>query len=113
MIHHGGTLSAYYRDPDGNQVELQVDALTMEDTDALMRSPVFAANPIGIPVDFDDLIARYEAVPRRRRFLPTQSPAHDFRGTASTAERAVHHHRPAPCRPRRFRRQRCGPHAAP
>ena len=60
MIHHGGTLSAYYRDPDGNQVELQVDALTMEDTDALMRSPVFAANPIGIPVDFDDLIARYE-----------------------------------------------------
>lgn len=25
-----------------------------------MRSPVFAANPIGIPVDFDDLVARYE-----------------------------------------------------
>ncbi|HAY67291.1 MAG TPA: biphenyl 2,3-dioxygenase [Acidimicrobiaceae bacterium] len=60
MIHHGGTLSAYYRDPDGNQVELQVDALTMEDTDTFMRSPVFAANPIGIPVDFDDLVARYE-----------------------------------------------------
>ena len=61
MIHHGGTLSAYYRDPDGNQVELQVDALTMEDTDTFMRSEVFAANPIGIPVDFEDLVARYEA----------------------------------------------------
>ena len=61
MIHHGGTLSAYYRDPDGNQIELQVDAMSMEDTDGFMRSPLFAANPIGINVDFDDLIARYKS----------------------------------------------------
>ena len=61
MIHHGGTLSSYYRDPDGNQIELQVDAMSMEDTDGFMRSPLFAANPIGINVDFDDLIARYKS----------------------------------------------------
>jgi hypothetical protein len=33
----------------------------MEDTDGFMRSPLFAANPIGINVDFDDLIARYKS----------------------------------------------------
>lgn len=57
-INHGMTLSAYYRDPDGNQVEFQVDAMGNADADAFMRSPVFAANPIGIDVDFEDLIAR-------------------------------------------------------
>lgn len=60
-INHGMTLSAYYRDPDGNQVETQVDSLTMEEADAFMAGPLFAANPIGINVDFDALIARYKA----------------------------------------------------
>ena len=58
-INHGMTLSAYYRDPDGNQVETQVDSMTMEEADAFMAGPLFAANPIGINVDFDALIARY------------------------------------------------------
>lgn len=57
-IHHGGTLSAYYRDPDGNQVELQIDAMLPEAIDEFVRSGLFAANPIGINVSFDDLIAR-------------------------------------------------------
>ena len=57
-IHHGGTLSAYYRDPDGNQVELQIDAMSPEAIDEFVRSGAFAANPIGIDVSFDDLIAR-------------------------------------------------------
>ena len=52
------TLSAYYRDPDGNQVELQVDTMSLDEADTFMSSPVFAANPIGINVDFDDLVAR-------------------------------------------------------
>jgi hypothetical protein len=60
-INHGMTLSAYYRDPDGNQVETQVDSLTMEEADAFMAGPLFAANPIGIDVDFDELLARYRA----------------------------------------------------
>ena len=57
-INHGFTLSAYYRDPEGNQVETQVDTMNMEEADAFMHGPLFAANPIGINVDFDTLIAR-------------------------------------------------------
>jgi catechol-2,3-dioxygenase len=60
-INHGMTLSAYYRDPDGNQVETQVDSMTMDEADAFMNGPLFAANPIGINVDFDTLIARRRA----------------------------------------------------
>ena len=60
-INHGMTLSAYYRDPDGNQVETQVDSMTMNEADAFMAGPLFAANPIGIDVDFDNLINRYRS----------------------------------------------------
>jgi len=60
-INHGMTLSAYYRDPDGNQVETQVDSMNMDEADAFMAGPLFAANPIGRDVDFDALIARYRA----------------------------------------------------
>jgi hypothetical protein len=55
------TLSAYYRDPDGNQVETQFDSMTMEQADAFMAGPLFAANPIGINVDFEKLIERFRA----------------------------------------------------
>ena len=57
-INHGFTLSAYYRDPEGNQVETQIDTLSLEDADEFMHGPLFAANPIGINVDFDVLIER-------------------------------------------------------
>lgn len=60
-INHGMTLSAYYKDPDGNQVELQVDAMGNEDADRFMNSPTFAENPIGIDVNFEDLIVRHRA----------------------------------------------------
>lgn len=60
-INHGMTLSAYYRDPDGNQVETQFDSMTMEEADAFMSGPLFAANPIGIDVDFEALVARRRA----------------------------------------------------
>jgi len=58
-INHGMTLSAYYRDPDGNQVETQFDSMTMQEADAFMAGPLFAANPIGINVEFDQLIERF------------------------------------------------------
>lgn len=59
-VNHGMTLSGYYRDPDRNAVELQVDICSLDEADEFMRSSAFAANPIGIDVDFDDLIARYK-----------------------------------------------------
>jgi hypothetical protein len=53
--------SAYYRDPDGNQVEAQIDCMSVDDSVAFMASDAFAVNPIGIDVDFDALIERRRA----------------------------------------------------
>jgi len=61
-INHGPTTSMYYKDPDGNRVELQVDNYpSAEETNRWMRSGAFAANPIGVVFDPDDLLARYQA----------------------------------------------------
>ncbi|MDZ4376505.1 MAG: VOC family protein [Phenylobacterium sp.] len=60
-IHHGFTLSLYYRDPDGNRMEFQVETCATEEAEAFMRSEIFAGNPIGVEFDPDDLLARYEA----------------------------------------------------
>lgn len=51
-VNHGPTTSLYYRDPDGNKVELQVDNFeSPEAADAFMTGELFARNPIG--TDFD------------------------------------------------------------
>ena len=61
-VNHGPTTSMYYKDPDGSRVELQVDNLpTAESVDRWMRSPEFAANPIGVIFDPDALVERYTA----------------------------------------------------
>ena len=61
-INHGPTLSMYYKDPDDSRVELQVDTLpTNEAIETWMQSGEFAANPIGVVFDPDELLARYEA----------------------------------------------------
>ena len=60
-VHHGTTLSLYYADPDGNRMEFQVDVGSVEDARALMRTPAFAENPIGVVYDPDSLLARFEA----------------------------------------------------
>ena len=60
-INHGPTTSLYYRDPDGNGVELQHDNFpTKEALNTWMRSDAFAKNPIGVAFDPEKLIARYE-----------------------------------------------------
>ena len=61
-IHHGVTMSMYYADPDGNQMELQVDACaTPEEANAYMDGPSFAANPIGVEYDPGEYLARLRA----------------------------------------------------
>jgi catechol-2,3-dioxygenase len=61
-INHGPTTSMYYRDPDGNQVELQVDNFDrVEALHAWFRSGAFADNPIGVEFDPLDLVAGYRA----------------------------------------------------
>lgn len=57
-IRHGLTLSLYYRDPDGNGLEFQIDLMRPEDANEFMSGPAFAANPIGEPFDPDALAAR-------------------------------------------------------
>lgn len=59
-VHHGTTLSLYYTDPDGNRMEFQVDCGTVEEAKALMATPAYAANPVGVMFDPDALLARFE-----------------------------------------------------
>ena len=51
-INHGPTTSMYYRDPDGNRIELQVDNWSEPGrTRAYFQTPEFAANPLGVEFD--------------------------------------------------------------
>lgn len=61
-VNHGPTTSIYYKDPDGNMIETQVD--NFEDADEateFMRSKYFAENPIGTDFDPEDYIKRLSA----------------------------------------------------
>jgi catechol 2,3-dioxygenase-like lactoylglutathione lyase family enzyme len=61
-INHGPTTSMYYRDPDGNQIELQVDNFpTAEELNAWFGSGAFARNPIGVDFDADELVRKFKA----------------------------------------------------
>jgi len=57
-LDHGMTISFYYLDPDGNLVELQVDNFGdwAQSRDFMLNSPAFASDPIGKPVDPEQLI---------------------------------------------------------
>lgn len=49
----------YYRDPDGNKVELQVDNFDLpEEADSFLRSSLFIKNPIGTDFDPDEWSAQ-------------------------------------------------------
>ena len=60
-VHHGITLSLYYKDPDGNRMEFQVDCGTIDESRAYMESEIFSANPVGVDYNPDALLARMEA----------------------------------------------------
>lgn len=60
-VHHGLTLSLYYKDPDGNRMEFQIDCCTVEEANAYMRSDEFAANPVGVSFNPDEMLEQYRA----------------------------------------------------
>ena len=61
-VHHGVTLSIYYQDPDGNRMEFQVDCCAdAAEAHAFMHSDAFAANPVGVEIDPDALLAQYRS----------------------------------------------------
>jgi catechol 2,3-dioxygenase-like lactoylglutathione lyase family enzyme len=58
-VNHGPTTSLYYRDPDGNEVETQVDNFdTVEETIAFMEGPEFGENPMGVDFGPDEFVKR-------------------------------------------------------
>jgi catechol-2,3-dioxygenase len=59
-IHHGLTMSLYYRDPDDNGIELSIDNVEKADWHEWMRTQL-GNNPIGVPLDPDDLARNYHA----------------------------------------------------
>lgn len=61
-INHGPTLSFYYRDPDENQMEFQVECFgSVEESAAYFFTDDFAQNPIGVEFDPEEMLARLRA----------------------------------------------------
>jgi catechol-2,3-dioxygenase len=61
-VHHGLTVSMYYADPDGNQMEFQVDVFESgEEAAEYMRGPLNAANPVGVEYDPEEWLERIKA----------------------------------------------------
>lgn len=62
-INHGPTISFYYKDPDGNALEFQVDrfADAKDAKDWMTNSPAYARNPVGVPVSPEHLRRQLEA----------------------------------------------------
>jgi catechol 2,3-dioxygenase-like lactoylglutathione lyase family enzyme len=61
-VNHGPTTSMYFRDPDGNRVELQIDNFpTAKEGQDWLRTPAFDQNPIGVEFDPDELVKRFNA----------------------------------------------------
>lgn len=61
-VHHGLTVSMYYADPDGNQMEFQVDVFDNGEQAAdYMRGPILAENPVGVEYDPEDWLAQVRA----------------------------------------------------
>ena len=57
-VHHGLTISMYYADPDGNQMEFQVNAFdTDEECNRYICGPDFEINPVGVEFDPEDWLA--------------------------------------------------------
>jgi len=67
QINHGTTTSMYFRDPDGNQVELQVDNFdTVEELNEWFGGGDFDRNPIGIYYDMADVARKLrDGVPEK------------------------------------------------
>lgn len=58
-VNHGPTTSIYYKDPDGNMIETQVDNFDdPDDATKFMNSKFFSENPIGTDFDPEEIITR-------------------------------------------------------
>lgn len=61
-VQHGVTTSIYYRDPDGNSVELQIDNFgTPREATEYMRGQEYGADPLGPSFEPDAMLAAVRA----------------------------------------------------
>jgi catechol 2,3-dioxygenase len=75
-LDHGMTISMYYQDPEGNGVEIQVDAFGSwsKSKEWMWASQEFAANPIGAHFDPEKLVAaRNEGLDAQEIHLRTRT----------------------------------------
>jgi catechol-2,3-dioxygenase len=82
-VHHGLTVSMYYADPDGNQMEFQVDVFDSNaEAVAFMRGPKMAENPVGVEYDPEDWLAQKSAGKPLSEFLvrKVDEPVSPIRG---------------------------------
>jgi len=82
-IHHGITVSMYYADPDGNQMEFQVDSFSSNEAASAFMNGQFCTNPVGVEYDPDDWLARLRAGAPASDFLVRQihQPVSPIRGS--------------------------------
>lgn len=83
-IHHGVTVSIYYADPDGNQMEFQADCFDTNDgANGFMNGPHFELNPIGVEFDPEVMLARLNLGEPEAQLLPRKEhlQVSDIRGT--------------------------------
>jgi catechol-2,3-dioxygenase len=87
-VHHGMTISMYYADPDGNQMEFQVDVFdSAEQGNAFMCSPANMENPVGVEYDPEDWLAQVRAGVTYSDFLlrKIHEPVSPIRGALASA----------------------------
>ncbi|MBL8630399.1 MAG: VOC family protein [Rhodospirillaceae bacterium] len=61
-IIHGPSTSMYYKDPDGNRVELMIDNFdSAEEIQAFFATGAYEENPMGIIFDPEEMIAKHKA----------------------------------------------------
>lgn len=68
-VHHGVTASLYYADPDGNQMEFQVDCCASTEESNRYMEKWFEGNPVGVEFDADEWLARLRAGEPEAGFL--------------------------------------------
>lgn len=61
-VHHGPTISMYYKDPDGNKVEMQVEVI--KEVEAFLdysSSDAMRKNPVGVEMDPEEIVKTVES----------------------------------------------------
>lgn len=85
-VHHGISASLYYADPDGNQMEFQIDSFDNSEAANEFMSSYFAQNPIGVEFDPDDWLAQLRAGTPESEFVVRRGhdPVSPIRGHVAT-----------------------------